>query len=164
MRGLFKFKHVQLGLITQKPVSATSCLQTECQSWVLCVSLLLPSVFKPPPPFILSITTSILCRSLQVSACVTYFHSVCFIAIFVSSSRLSVNFILVLIIPPSLSPLFFLLRISSLMFLTLLLTTSADCYHLLCFSLVSFLMQHTTKATYLSLFPSHYLYSQLSCL
>lgn len=129
------------------------------------VSLCSYRVCLPPlPSFILSISTSILCRSLPVSACVTYFHSVCFFAIFVSSSRLSVNFILVLIIPPSLSPLFFLLRISSLMSLTLLLTTSADCYHLLCFSLVSFLMQHTTTATYLSLFPSHYLYSQLSCL
>lgn len=48
---------------------------------------------------------------------------------------------------------------------TTLLSTSFECYHpLFIFPTVSFLMQHTTTTTYLSLSPSFYLYSQLSCL
>lgn len=48
MKVPFKFKHALLWLIKQKPVSATSCFQTECQSWALCVSLFLPGVSYPP--------------------------------------------------------------------------------------------------------------------
>lgn len=39
VKRLFEFKHVQLELITQKPVSATSCFQTVSVLGRLCLSV-----------------------------------------------------------------------------------------------------------------------------
>lgn len=81
------------------------------------------------------------------SACLPYFLSVCFYAVFVSSSRLCVNFILVLIILHFFS-------IINVVFSDSRSTFNFFSQHLLFFYAVSFLMQHTTTVTYLSPFPS----------
>lgn len=97
--GPFQFKHVQLGLITQKPVRATSCFQTECQSWALSVSLLLPVVSSPPPPAIFSVCSVHHSVHFNLDASSIFpccLFLVCFYAIFDSPHCVKSSFFLII--------------------------------------------------------------------
>lgn len=135
------------GLSHQKPVSATSRLQTKCQSRAL-LYLLLP----PVPPLSPCSQVHLSLYSLLIPP------SVCLSALFCFSLLLCHPCLLLSLLcqfqfRSHYSPFcstFFFVSVS----LALLLTTPASCYHLLFFSAISFPIQRTPPTVCPSLLRS----------
>lgn len=135
MEGCESLDTLSPGLSHQKPVSATSRLQTKCQSRAL-LYLPLPPVppLSPCSPVHSNLYSLLISPSFCLSALFCFSLLLCHPCLLLSllcqfrfRSHYSPFFVL----------LFFLVS------LALLLTTPASCYHLLLFSAVSFPIQRT---------------------